>query len=83
MNFVPREQRRQPLIMWTIYAHPRDFPDKYVARKFVADGGDPVPTEDVLLANTIAPLRAEMARRGLMRLARSVGDEPQIVEVWL
>ena len=24
-----------PLVMWTVYKHPNDYPDEYVARKFV------------------------------------------------
>jgi hypothetical protein len=24
-----------PLVMWTVYKHPKDYPGEYVARKFV------------------------------------------------
>lgn len=42
------------MIAWTIYDHPSDFPQCYVARKFRLDQGpDPVPTPGVIVAADI------------------------------
>jgi len=78
------DQREAPLIMWTVYSHPSDYPDKFVARKFeIRRGGVTIATSDVRIADTLAKVRTEFIRRGLHPLARSQEDEPQIVETWI
>jgi hypothetical protein len=74
---------RGVLNMWTVYDHPRDFPDSHVARRFECGGGtEPVPTRDVVKGELPA-IREAFARCGLVCLTRNDGDEPQIVETWL
>lgn len=68
---------------WTIYIRPKDFPDKYVARRWVANGGRVWPTDDILLADDPEDLRAAMAQKGLTRFGRVPSDDPVIMEVWL
>jgi hypothetical protein len=65
--------------IWTIYDHPRDFPDCFVARKFLHDQ----PTPEVITAKTLGKLRDEIRRRGLVCLARALGDNSKIVETLL
>lgn len=69
--------------MWTIYDHPRDFPDDFVARKFLVSGRGPRATLDVLCFRDIEAARQSMISMGLTRIQRDPNDEPQIVEVWL
>jgi hypothetical protein len=69
------------LCMWTVYEHPADSPNRYVARLFVLDE----PSEAVLVAATLEDLRRfiERVSPGLICIPRQPGDEPHIVEVWL
>ena len=73
---------RAQLPMWTVYDHPADYPDSYVARKWLT-----LPTlrktDEVIVTRTLAELRDELEDRGLVCLMRNPDDEPQIVETWL
>ena len=71
------------LEMWTVYDHPADFPDGYVARKFVVDGPEPKPTDVAMWSVDLEEVRDFLENLGLTCLARSEGDEPQIVESWV
>lgn len=66
------------LAIWTVYDHPRDFPDVYVARLSILDK----PTAKILKADNLADLRAQLPI-GLTCLPRSRGDDPVILECWL
>lgn len=73
----------EPLYMWTICESPKDFPGKFVVRRFRVRAGevdaekDPVAVVDTLdQARDAVPL-------GHYRMDRMPEDEPQIVEVWL
>lgn len=73
------------LSMWTIYDHPSDFPNSYVARRFEVGGGaDPAPraTGDIL-EGELAALRKSFHMAGLVCLTRSDADDANIVETWL
>lgn len=73
------------LYMWTVYDHPTDMPDKFVARLFAIArlSPTPSPTETVIVADALDDLRGAMRKRGLTCLARDPSDDPKIVEVWL
>jgi hypothetical protein len=71
------------LEMWTIYDHPRDMPEKYVARLHVIDKGGSRPTDKVIVADNLDAIREIMESHGLTRLKRYDDDDPVIVEVWL
>lgn len=64
--------------IWTVYDHPADWPDWFVARKWVLD----TPTGEVKLARSLDGVR-RMLPRGLVRMGRFEGDDPVIVEIWL
>jgi hypothetical protein len=70
------------LPMWTVYDHPSDFPDYFVARKFFTLP-EVAPSGDVVTALSLERLRAVFQRMGLVCLARNVEDDPCIVETWL
>lgn len=65
--------------LWTIYDHPRDYPNSYVARRFENDR----PTADHMVSPDIESLREQMRQRGLALLSRDQADDPSIVETWL
>lgn len=67
------------LDIWTVYDHPSDWPQFYVARRFVMDH----PTKDIIMCEALEPLRMELSLMGLTCLARSEQDDPVIVETWL
>lgn len=69
----------EPLSLWTIYDHPRDYPRSYVARRFENEH----PTGEHMVSPDIASLRDEMMRRGLTCPTRHPTDDACIVETWL
>ena len=69
--------------MWKIYDHPSDFPDEFVAQRWVLGGEDPGPSEDRVTSHNLDLLRSEMAARGLIRRDRTEGDDPAVIEVWV
>jgi hypothetical protein len=70
------------LDMWTVYDHPRDYPDKYVARRCTVGRGGLTMTNDMFVADTINEVRS-LLPLGLFCLPRDPKDDPCIVEVWL
>jgi hypothetical protein len=71
------------LHMWTVYDHPRDYPDHYVARRFEVRGGVAAATNEAYLAHQLYPLREAMLSMGLTALPRMENDDPCIIETWL
>lgn len=67
------------LEIWAVYERPTDYPDYFVARKFVGEN----PTDEVLWAYSLKDVRQLMQRMGLVSIGRSHNDDPVIVEVWL
>jgi hypothetical protein len=41
--------------LWTIYKHPKDYPDSYVARKFVGE----TPTNEVIVSKRLEVFQDE------------------------
>lgn len=73
----------EPLSFWVVYDHPRDMPDRVVARRHECHiGGCSWPTADVVVGDTVSAVR-ERLPRGLVCLPRHPRDEPHIVETWL
>ncbi len=73
---------RTELSQWVIYAHPRDYPDKYVMRRWNIYGDAMVPSDEMALADTLVEIR-KCVPWGLFRLERFEDDDACIVEVWL
>jgi hypothetical protein len=74
------------LSMWTIYDHPDDYPDHFIAREWWVTAGrvEPSPVtvyRDEYLENvrtfvrTVAP--------DASRLVRNENDDPKIIESWV
>lgn len=63
-----------------------EFPGKYTCRCHTVKRGGSFGIEisaEVLVADRIEPIRAEMKNRGLYRLPRFPNDDPTVVECWL
>ena len=71
------------LAMWTVYDHPSDYPDSYVARRFDVDADGPRPSDQVIAAPELAIIRKSLHAFGLVPLGREPGDDPKIVETWI
>lgn len=69
--------------MWTVYDHPIDIPDSYVARKHVVAVGGDYATAEIIKSESLEALRILLANRGLVSLARSPEDDPKIIETWI
>jgi hypothetical protein len=67
------------LEMYTVYDHPRDYPEHFVVRKWILDKA----TDDVRLFTDLDTLRNEMKTRGLYRLNRWPDDDVKILETWI
>jgi hypothetical protein len=83
---MPRKSRAATLYMWTVYDHPADMPNAYVARLWKATdtaSGQPEPTDKIIANKSLDIVRDHLRKFGLTCLARSPGDDPKIVEVWL
>lgn len=65
--------------IWTIYDHPKDFPNNYVARCFVNGR----PTDSLIIYPEIQPLRDLFEGMGLVCMPRDENDDPVIVESWI
>lgn len=74
------------LDMWTIYDHPTDRPERFVARRHEATGrgsGETTATGDVLMSEDIEELRALLRGAGRVLFQRAETDDPVIVETWM
>lgn len=71
------------LTVWTVYDHPTDFPDVFVARQWHILPEGPVPTERVLTSHSLDEIRDELGDLGGVPLYRNEEDDPKIIESWI
>jgi hypothetical protein len=74
--------RRGALCLWTIYDHPRDYPQGICARRHELAGGKSTPTEH-LLVGELGFLRAIFREAKLVCICRQENDDKPIVETWI
>jgi hypothetical protein len=74
-----------PLVLWTVYKHPKDCPGDYVARKFVITEDVYRPSKESISSRSLRDVRnvLQSLYPGLIQLKRPPDDEPNVVEVWL
>lgn len=77
------EPEPEGVTIWTIYDHPADYPDHFVARKTISNASGVHPCCVLIISTEVADLRAEMAVLGLSKLDRHPDDDPKIMETWL
>ena len=68
----------EKLAIWTIYNKPRDYPQGFIARKYLLDR----PTSEVLTDTSLEAFRAKLPQ-GLFCLGRDIDDHPNVVESWI
>jgi len=72
------------LAMWTVYDHPKDYPNSFVARRWeVGTGTEPIPTDSIVISPDLKSLRGLLTEMGLTPLGRSVEDDAAIIETWI
>ncbi len=76
-------EAERPLIMWTIYDNPKDYPGLFVARMFKVWRAGPEPTAEVVMSRSLDEVRRAMTHLGLTCIQRSPDDDPKILEIWL
>jgi hypothetical protein len=77
-------ESRNILPMWVVYDHPKDWPEFYVARKWMTGGSpDGTPTDHVIMDRDLENLRRTLWRLHLVKLDRMEGDNPVILETWI
>ena len=69
---------KNALELWVIYDHPSDFPDCFVARKWLNN----TPTATFITGNSLEELRVAIPQ-GLVCLPRDKHDDVKIVETWI
>jgi len=70
------------LNIWTIYDHPSDYPEGYIARRWVVIDGLEKPTI-VTITGPLEAMRLHFQSKGLVCLPRDPTDDPKIVECWI
>lgn len=70
--------------IWTIYDHPTDFPDYFIARKWIIGGkiDEPQATDEILMDKDLDQLRAKLPV-GLYCMPRNAMDDSVIIETWV
>ena len=71
------------MIMWVLYDHPKDFPDKYVARKWHVQTGRGTPTDEIITDDQLDELRKKMQHKCLTKIQRNTINDPIIIETWM
>lgn len=64
---------------WTVYDHPSDYPNSFVARRWVTVRDQVAATNEMFTAETVEELGA-LLPRGLVCFPRAPSDDPAIVE---
>jgi hypothetical protein len=77
------EHNPDRLEMWTVYDHPKDHPDSFVARRWTIGPNLAIPTDDWIEETTLEELRERMIEAGRVCIRRSLEDDPAIVETWV
>jgi hypothetical protein len=67
------------LPIWTVYDHPKDFPNRFVARLWIGERA----TGNVIVEQNLNVLRDRLEGMGLVKLMRQPSDDPVILETWL
>lgn len=72
------------MTMWTVYDHPTDFPDHYVARQHaIYDDNSTGPTDSTIVCDDLEILREQLRSRGMTPLIRELNDPAKIIETWI
>ncbi|MBQ8698341.1 MAG: hypothetical protein IJ521_05025 [Schwartzia sp.] len=81
---VNREKRRgKGIIMVTLYEHPKDFPESYVARVHFVEKGRQWASPDIFIVHDTLEAARAAVPSGMVNMGRSPMDDPCIVETYI
>lgn len=69
------------LIIWTIYKHPRDYPNKWVLRGHEVGSGTVKLRPNCIVSDSYDGI-VRVLPPGLQLLPRSADDDPALFESW-
>ena len=72
-----KEMCKKPIIV--IYKHPKEHPDRYVARLF----DDALPIPMVSIEDTLEELETWLPLEGMVWIERHANDDPVILGTWV
>lgn len=74
----------RPISIWTVYEHPDDFPDNYVARRFEVLAGEVNATDQVIVTNSLPALQQHLRQyHGELHAVPVLADDDcKVIEVW-
>ena len=79
---IPQSVSRRGRQMWTVFDHPPDFPDCYVAKASL-NSIDVNHFHTFETDEALEDMRAMFRQRGMVCVERHPEDDPKIMEVWL
>lgn len=71
------------LDIWTVYDHPSDMPEWFVARRSIVEPGSVTKTDEHMRSEYLDEIRRMLMNKGLTCIPRDPNDEPHIVECWI
>ena len=70
----------EPMRIWVVYDHPRDYPNCYVARLWEGEQ----KTESIIISTSLQKIQDVLEfEMGLTKLMPMQGDDPVILETWI
>jgi hypothetical protein len=81
LQWQATQSRMMP--MWTVYDHPSDHPESFVARQHLAGDGKSTATPYQLTTDNIETIRMVLRHAGLTPIERDPKDDAKIVETWI
>lgn len=71
------------LTIWVIFDRPKDYPEYFVARKFIYKDGGMQATSLIFKNKEIENIRTNFRAKGFSPIPRQVDDDPVIIESWI
>jgi hypothetical protein len=73
---------RDPLKMYVVYDHPKDFPDRYVVREWLVTD-NATPGDVLFMSSKVDEIRATLKKLDLYPIPKNPADDPKILETWI
>ena len=83
-EFLERNLRHSPFVVpqiefWTIYQNLPNYPDKFVALKFITS----TRTDELIVKDSLENIREIFEKEGKRRIEPNYDEEPTIIEIWI
>jgi hypothetical protein len=70
--------------MYTVYDHPKDYPDHYVVRASTPVNGQVIHNPDAfMVTKDLVEIPTTLKSMGLVKILPEPEDDPVILEIWL